>query len=312
MLALCSSVQAEGKNDKLQPPIIGVGPGVLFYKGDISSGAFSESILSQAGAQLDIQVITRSRISISAFMMAGKVAANSYDYLKPLNFESTLIATGIQARYDFISKRKPESIIIPFIGAGVEHIYFKSNTDLKDAQGRSYNYWSDGSIRSEAEGSLNAPNAITLYRDYVYETSVRDEDLNGLGDYRENALAFPLTAGVRMRLSERSAIHFTGTYHLLQTDLIDGVSKEGTREREGDSRNDRLIFTCASFRFDLSSKRNKTKDGSNVNFSILEKEDADKDGVPDVKDVVIEEESKAVDSKGRPIDTDNDGIPDFR
>lgn len=313
LLISCSALFASpGKEDKLVPPVIGVGPGILFYKGDISSNGLSESILSQAGLQFDLQVITKTRISVSAFLMAGKASANSYDYTKPLNFESTVISTGLQARYDFLFKKKPNAIVIPFIAAGVEHIYFKSNTDLLDAQGRAYNYWSDGTIRSEAEGSLNAPNAVLLYRDFVYETNVRDADLNGLGDYRENGLAFPFSAGVRMQLSERSSIHFTGTYHLLQTDLIDGVTKQGTRERQGDGKNDRLIFTCVQFRYDLAQNRRKKDDASAVDFKVLEKEDADKDGVPDVKDAITETGAKNVDEQGRPIDSDGDDIPDFR
>lgn len=303
-----------GKSEQpLSLPAVSVGPGIMFYNGDIGTDRQTESIFSQAGFQLELQFINRSRISVSAFYLSGKVAANNYNYARPLNFESKIFSQGLQARYDFTSKKNPEAIITPFVTAGIEFLVFRSYTDLLDENGRSYHYWSDGTIRSEDQYSTNAPNAVRLYRDYVYETNIRDADLDGFGKYRQNAVGFPLGAGVRMRLSNRSSIHFSGTYHLVQSDLIDGITYESAGDRRGDKGNDRLIFTSVMFRYDFGAKRNKDKDEfKNVDFGRLEKEDADKDGIPDVKDVVIDSVSKRVDASGRPLDTDKDGIPDYR
>lgn len=305
---------APGKSEQaFTPPAVSVGPGILFYSGDLGTDRQTESIFSQAGFQLELQFITKSRLSISAFYLSGQVAANNYNYTRPLNFQSKIFSQGLQARYDFINKKNPEAIITPFLSAGIELLVFRSYTDLLDENGIAYHYWSDGTIRSEDQYSTNAPNAIQLYRDYVYETNIRDADLDGFGKYRENALGFPIGGGFRMRLSNRSSIHFSGTYHLVQSDLIDGISNESAGNRRGDKANDRLIFTSAMFRYDFGAKRNKDKDEfKNVDFGRLEKEDADKDGVPDVKDVVIDTVSKQVDASGRPLDTDKDGIPDYR
>jgi len=303
-----------GNSDRVfTAPAVSAGPGLLFYRGDIGTDRQIESIFSQAGFKLELQFITKSRVSVSAYYLSGKVTANNYNYTRPLNFQSKIFSQGLQARYDFIRSKKPDAIITPFLTAGIEFMVFRSYTDLLDENGLQYHYWNDGTIRSEDQFSSNAPNAVRLYRDYVYETNIRDADMDGFGKYRENAVAFPIGAGVRMRLSDRSSIHFSGAYHLVQSDLIDGISYESAGNRRGDKSNDRLIFTCAMFRYDFGAKRNSDKDEfKNVDFGRLEKEDADKDGIPDVKDVVIDTVSKRVDAAGRPLDTDKDGIPDYR
>lgn len=42
----------------------------------------------------------------------------------------------------------------------LRELEFLSKTDLMDAKGRSYNYWSDGTIRDIAEDAPNAENAV--------------------------------------------------------------------------------------------------------------------------------------------------------
>ena len=274
-------VSGSGKSDELVPPVISAGPGILFYKGDIGNNGKSESIFSHSGLQVELQLITKARISVSAFYMSGKVSANNYDYTRPLNFQSSIFSQGLQARYDFISKSHPDATITPFIGAGFEILFFRSYTDLLDANGNKYHYWSDGSIRSDVEPSLNA---TILYRDYVYETNIRDADFDGLGKYRQNCLAFPFTAGARMRLSDRCAVHFFATYHMLRSDLIDGISFSSIGNRKGDKQNDRLIFTGFTFRYDLASKReNKSSDASEEESEPELKSDNSDEKTPEIK-----------------------------
>jgi hypothetical protein len=46
---------------------------------------------------------------------------------------------------------------------------------------------------------------------------------------------------------------------------------------------------------------------------LLASEDADKDGIADINDAVIDTTGNTkVDVNGKPVDTDNDGIPDYR
>lgn len=294
-------------------PALSAGPGIMVYRGDVGSDRLSGSFLSHAGFQVELEFLHIKNISISAFYLSGKASANNYDVNRPLNFESNIFSQGLQARYDFIRKKKPDATITPYISAGVEFLFFNSYTDLKDENGTTYHYWNDGTIRSLDQYDPNAIYASLLYRDYVYETNIRDANLDGFGKYRQNCVGFPIGAGFRMRLTDRSSIQFTSTYHFVQSDLLDGITNESYGERRGDSKNDHLIFTSAVFRYDFGGKKRSEKsEYSNVDFKSLESEDADQDGIPDVRDAVIDKSARQVDAAGRPIDYDRDGIPDYR
>lgn len=313
LLALNAAATPDNQSEKIKLPTLSGGPGVMIYRGDVGQDRLSESILSHAGFQLEVQFLTTGKVSLSAFYLSGKASANNYDYTRPLNFESSIFAQGLQARYDFTNSSKPDAIITPFITSGVEFMQFNSFTDLLDKDGNTYHYWNDGTIRSMDQYSTNSQFASILYRDYVYETNIRDANLDGFGKYRQNCIAFPFGAGVRMRLSDRSSIHFSVTYHAVESDFIDGITNESTGERRGDSKNDHLIFTAAMFRYAFGAPRSSDKgEYSHVDFKKLEKEDADNDGIPDVKDAINEQDAKKVDATGRPVDSDKDGIPDYR
>lgn len=296
-------------------PVISMGPGLLYYRGDIRTDKTNEPVFSQGSWQLEVQLHTKSRFSFSAFFLTGKVSANEYSIDRPLNFKSSIFTEGVHVRYDFLNRNRPNATITPYVTAGIEFMFFNTKSDMKDAAGRDYHYWSDGTIRSEDEFSPDAPNAELLYRDYNYETDVRDANLDGFGKYKENTIAFPTGAGVRMRLSDRCSIHFGATLHWLRTDLLDGITDESKGTRRGDSENDKILNASALFRYDLAAGREVAKkkkgDYRNVDFKALEMEDYDGDGVPDLKDDSAASMTRQVDQAGRPIDTDGDGIADY-
>ena len=59
----------------------------------------------------------------------------------------------------------------PYISFGIESMEFLSKSDIYDANGVFYNYWSDGTIRDMEEGSVGSDNATEIYRDYVYDNT---------------------------------------------------------------------------------------------------------------------------------------------
>jgi len=294
-------------------PAFSAGPGILFYKGDIGSRTTRESLRSHIGLRIGVQLYSRERISLSAFYLSGKVTANSYAPQRPVNFESVFFSQGLTFRYDFLPGGKKEPLLVPYLSAGVSVLSFRSHTDLTDAAGRPYYYWTDGSIRSESQQGPNANRAFLLYRDYDYETDLREANLDGFGKYRQNGLCFPLEAGVTMHLTNHSSVVLNVAYQFLQTDLIDGITSESIDSRHGDEKNDRLIFAGCAFRYDITGHHRKEKDGyENVDFKELAREDYDKDGVRDFGDAVTDTAGTSVDAQGRPSDKDNDGIPNYR
>ncbi|MFM2206290.1 MAG: hypothetical protein RL213_265 [Bacteroidota bacterium] len=285
----------------------------MFYKGDIGGKTTRESIRNHIGFRFGMQLYSADRISLSASYLSGRITANSYDPGRPTNFESVFFSQGLSVRYDFSSRKKQAPVLVPYLSAGVSFFSFRSSTDLKDASGRNYYYWSDGSVRSEAEQGPNASAATVLFRDYEYETDLREANLDGFGKFSQGSLFFPLEAGLTMHLTGHSSVILSAAYNFLGTDLIDGITDESIGARKGDSKNDRLLFAGCAFRFDLTSTRPEPKDGfEHVDFKSLSKEDFDRDGVRDFGDAVTDTAGTSFDGQGRPADKDKDGIPNYR
>jgi len=311
---------SESKGSRL--PVISLSQGLMYFLGDVGYSHLNQPVTSKSGIQLEIQKHTNTRLSISLFILGGRVAGQEKTTTSQLNFESGIFAEGLQLRYDFYGKNKDKQFLTPYISAGIEFMIFKARGDLKDANGNYYQYWSDGTIRNVAQNDTAASHASIVYRDYKYESDLREENLDGYGNYRQSTLGIPVGAGVRFRISNRVAMHFGVNLHITQTDLMDNVNSESTGTRKGDALKDKIVYSFVSFRYDMAGKREvpaksksmyKHEDLRNVNLDSIASADSDHDGIDDVNDAVIDSsENIKVDASGRPIDTDNDGIPDYR
>lgn len=305
-------------------PVVSIAQGLMYFLGDVGYNHLNEPATSKSGLQFELQKHTNSRLSISLFILGGRVSGHEGSETNRLNFESGIVAEGLQLRYDFYSRKKAKQFLTPYISAGIEYMVFHARGDLKDGNGNYYHYWNDGTIRNVDQNDTGAGNAQVIYRDYKYETDLRDENIDGFGKYRQSTIGFPVGAGVKFLISNRVAMHFGANVHITKTDLIDNVNKESALSRKGNRLKDKIIFTFVSLRYDIAGKREVPKkanqefsqdkaDFKNVNFELLSSEDADKDGIPDISDTVIDTTvNSKVDANGKPIDTDNDGIPDYR
>ncbi len=311
-------------NRESRLPVISIAQGLMYFLGDVGFSHLNEPVTSKSGLQFELQMHTASRLSVSLFILGGRVSGQEKTTTRQLNFESGIVAEGLQLRYDFYSRKKSHQFLTPYVSAGIEYMVFHARGDLKDANGNYYHYWKDGTIRDIDQNDTGAANAQIIYRDYKYETDLRDENMDGFGKYRQSTIGFPVGAGVKFRISNRVAMHFGANVHITKTDLIDNINNKSKEKRQGNKLNDKIIFTFVSFRFDLAGKREVPRKGRNefaqnkadfkdVNFELLASEDADHDGIRDIDDDVIDTIGNSkVDAKGKPVDTDNDGIPDYR
>ena len=294
----------------------------MSFVGDAGYNHFNEPLLAKHGFQIEIQNYTANRFAFSIFLLSGKVFGNEKTLARQLNFQSGILSEGIQARYDFLSEKNSQQALIPFVSAGIEYISFHPKADMKDANGNTYYYWKNGMIKDIAESDPNKDDGVEIHRDYTYETELRDANIDGFGKFSQSAIGIPIGIGVRMKFSPRCSMHFSSVCHFTNTDLIDAVTSESAGSRQGNLKNDKFIYTSASFRYDLSSSRQYPKkvkrrpplvDVTNVDFDAIAKEDADHDGVLDFDDdVALNPPDAKVNATGTPIDTDGDGIPDYR
>lgn len=300
-------------NTRLFSPIIGVGPGILTFYGDVSDKKFLAPSLSRLAYNLSVSEYISRSFLISARALFGTVAANE-NGPRFINFESKIRSGGVHISYNFDNFLPRKRRISPFILSGFEYFEFLSKTDMYDGTGAKYYYWSDGSIKNvdEADTSL-APSAITLTRDHTYETDIRKMNSKLFGKYPERSFAVPVGAGVNFHLAPRWNFKLGATMHFTFTDYIDGVTPENKGKGKGDSKKDNFLETYFTLTFDLfNPKPPYITPLSDEELLAIANEDTDGDGVIDFKDSCAgTPPGVTVDAKGCPADSDGDGVFDY-
>jgi len=296
-------------------PRIGIGIGMFTFYGDVASNHQGyHPTVSKLGYDLSITNPLTDYLDIKFYAMIGTVGANERTLTRNLNFQSDITTGGLVINYNFSHLLKSDRAIDPYIGIGIESVEFLSKTDLKDKNGNYYNYWSDGSIRDIDENSPLAASANIIYRDYTYETDLRELNLDDVGKYPERSIAFPVQVGANMNLGDRVKFRIGTSMHFTMTDLIDNVTGTSTGDRIGTKGKDKFLYTSFALTYDL--KLDKTKkdpnDGDwkwNPEDCILDTLDEDGDGIADFCDKCQQtEKGMEVDTTGCPYDDDGDLI----
>lgn len=304
---------------KLVLPIITFSQGVLNFNGDIGYDRLNQPIHAHSGFEIGIQNHTEGRLSFGLFLLSGRMTGEESKINRNQNFKTSIFSESLRVKYEWVSNKRSDQVLFPYVTVGLELMTFHSKVDLKDANGNPYFYWTDGTVRNVAQTEFNTT-APQTHRDYNYETDIRDANLDGFGKYSENSFGIPIGLGVRFKITNKTSLDFSSVLHTTSTDYIDGVTSKGKGERQGNDKNDKFFFTSVGFKIDLgvprerSVKKNKyVPDVRGVNFDELSNDDADGDGISDVKDdSSATPASNLVDVNGKPLDKDDDGIPDYR
>lgn len=321
LLLTAISLFGQGDTTIVQPsklkPTIGLGSGMMAFYGDVGFNNRTYSpLVSRIGYEIRATTPITPWLEGGLYALHGRLGVNERSDGRNLNFDSRITVGGFQFRYNFHQLLNPERVVEPYITVGFESVEFLTKTDLIDAQGRTYNYWSDGSIRDIAESAANASDAVVITRDYRYESDVRELNADGFGKYLERTWAIPIGVGARMDLGGGFDLRIAATMHHTLTDYMDGVTDRSIEDRKGDGRNDRFLYTSASVGFAIPMERKvkmpKTPLSSEELDLIVLNDDTDGDGVPDMRDDCPQTPiGVAVDAKGCPLDGDGDGVPDY-
>lgn len=300
-------------------PRLGLGIGTFTFFGDVGGDTKSYSPLSSNfGYHIRLSNEISPYFDVSLQAVFGKFVVNEINTDRRYNFMSEIRTGGLNISYNFGNFLKEDRFIEPWVSVGIESIEHLSKTDLYDAEGNMYHYWSDGSIRNMAENSGNASDAIMLQRDYTYETDLRELNADGIGKYQERTWAIPVGAGVNLRMTDRFRTRIGATMHYSFSDLIDNVSSAGEGTRKGNSNNDKFLYASIALNYDLSiTPKNQPVPfeffDENGDLITMDLGDWDKDGVGDLEDKCPgTPEGAKVDAFGCPVDSDGDGFPDYR
>jgi hypothetical protein len=299
-------------------PVISFYYGVLNFRGDVRNSYISPVIGNNAlSVSISTFIDKKHNFNANFFYLVGNLSGNSYSYndiSRNLNFRSSVSSFGANVEYRFGHLIEKDALIRPYLSLGAGILNFSAKGDMVDANGLTYFYWSDGSIRDAPEG-LGA-DAPALYRDYEYETDLRlrEQEEFGLGDYNQNALVFPVGIGAHFRISNRAFLSLGVSYYYAVSDMVDNVAYEGTSIK-GSKGNDSFIYSHLSVHFDLfSDPTTRTVDllYADVEFDPLLFDDEDGDFVLDLTDHCPGTPyGVEVDSLGCPLDGDADGVPDY-
>jgi len=297
-------------------PIIGLGRGFFTFLGDVRDNYYAHPTVGRGAWNFFVTRTLNKYFDIRFNVIYGKMSGNVKKPDTFLNFQTDALIGGALLQYNFRHLIKKPSYLLPTLSLGIESFEFNSKADMYDAQGRYYYYWSDGTIRNKPENQGNELNTILLNRDYVYETDLRELDLDGLGKYPQVAFAFPIDFALEYRFTHRVKAKVGFSYHLTFNNNIDNINDKGEGLRKGNKKGDNFIFTYFALTYDLFSPPKLSPLESHlrdVDFDLLDKEDEDGDGVIDLWDECIGTPiGVKVNSKGCPYDKDNDGIPDYR
>jgi len=319
VMSICATLFAQVRSDSARfqlKPSFSLGTGMLGFYGDVGFNSKNYSpLVSRIGYELRASSPITEWLEVSLFAMHGRLSANERSVERNLNFESRITTGGVQFTYTFNQLLKPGHVVEPCVSVGFESLEFLSKTDLMDAHGRRYNYWSDGTIRDIAENALNAADAVEIPRDYTYESDVRESNIDGFGKYEEQTWAIPVGVGVKMLLGHGFDARVGATMHFTRTDFIDGVSDLSIGERKGDGRMDRFLFTSFSVGYAINTTPRKKKFKPTLSPEQMDviafNDDEDGDGVMDWSDLCPHTPAgAAVDEHGCPLDSDGDGVPD--
>lgn len=296
-------------------PKVSLGMGRLGFYGDLYEKTFQSPLTARFAYDLAVSQRLTRYLQLNFNVIFGKLGANEVTLNRYENFQSEIRAGGLNLMYDFGNFIPDRYRVRPFISLGITGFEFLSKTDLMDAAGNRYYYWSDGSIKNMAEGSSGAMFATDLKRDYIYETDIRERNADGFGKYAERAFAMPVGAGFIMQVTERFDAKFNFQLFFTSTDYIDGITNNSVGKRAGNAARDNFSYSSFSVQYDLLAKKTQKlpKDAyEKIDWLALDKEDHDKDGVTDWVDKCHgTPEGVKVNEFGCPEDDDKDGVPNY-
>lgn len=306
--------------DALLAPRVGIGAGVFTFFGDVNDNNYQHIFTSTYGVEVLGSANLSRYFDLDLTAIYGNITINerSSTIAENRNFKSEMFIGTAGISYNFNHLYKKPGIIQPFIGFGVSFVNFDSKSDMFDAKGNRYYYWSDGSIMSLPEDDPNEEQAIPLQRDYTYETDLRDENQDGLGKYDQFTFSLPVTAGIDFKMGRKVSAKLSTSFYYTFTDLIDDISDKGEGDRKGNSRNDMFLFSSVSLSYSIGVNRDRMKSSKekyyeDVDFYSMMLADSDGDGVNDFDDQCAQTpEGVKVDEFGCPIDSDTDVIADYR
>jgi hypothetical protein len=277
---------------------VNVGVSGLRFKGDVGKGNNTNfSADSRMGYNLGFDYRIGKILGLGLNGVYGTLAGTDNSASSQLNFTSKVMGGEFNIYGFFDRLSDTEKVAAPFISVGLGYLKFDPYGDVMNENNIRYHYWSDGSIRDLPEATANDPYAITLRRDYTYETQLKDTAVS----YSRGTMYLPINVGLKFQAGFRTSIRAAFNYNLAFTDYIDNYKTGG---------NDSWMGVNLTVNISLAKKPKDIYSG--IDFTAIDTKDYDVDGVSDDQDKCLGTPMGAkVDGRGCPVDDDGDDVPDY-
>ena len=175
-------------------PKISVGFGFFQPFGDVRNSSLF--LANPFAFNVDVYRKVHKHVDLGFNFLSGNIVGNQNGPDSYLNFRSSINSGSIYTTYNFGNFFSSTPKVHPYVSLGFGVFLFNNKGDLFDENGNRYHYWTDGTIRNVAENSPLAGSAVQIQRDYVFETDLRKQNLDGLGLYPQHAFSFPIGLGI--------------------------------------------------------------------------------------------------------------------
>jgi hypothetical protein len=290
--------QESSSSEKHYPSVL-FGAGFMKFTGDVGKlNDVSPLLDSRFGYYLKAEYRLGKHLGLMAGGIYGKLAGTNNTKTNRLNFESKTMQFDLNlvTYFDHLFTNDPE--LSPYFSAGVGYMTFDPYGDLKNGND-TYYYWNDGSIKNLPEIPANNLTAVSIKRDYTYETQLKDSSVN----YQRSTITVPIGAGFDWQIGRfhRWDVQLGFNYNILLSDYVDNF-KSGA--------NDFYWMAHAGIKYTFAPKQKSP--ASTIDFKSVDNLDADEDGVNDNTDKCLgTPKGVKVNSEGCPPDSDGDGVADY-
>ncbi|MCK9561644.1 MAG: thrombospondin type 3 repeat-containing protein [Bacteroidales bacterium] len=302
-------------------PTLSFGTGILAFHGDIRSTTSHQNCADGfLGIHFELSQPIRSNYAFGLRYVRGTLYGEKYfpGTNVAFNFQSQISAYSAFVTYNFETLRflYPYHLrsISPYCSVGLEVMQTpEAWSDYKNGSQHLY-AWSDGTFRNIPEDPTTAYQSEILYRDYKYETSYASQNKN-----TPLVLAMPFEIGAEVRLSPKITMNIGYQYHMSFSNSLDNINKRNELYSQANKQKsswvpDGFSYIYASISINIHNKAyDMYADALPYNAAEYDMWDADGDGVPETIDKCpYTPKGVEVDAFGCPLDSDNDGVPDYR